>query len=149
MAEIGVSEKRLLEAALKTMDKAYVLWGFRVGAAVLAADSQIYEGCNIESWISGLGICAERCAINHAILRGNRKIREIAIVTEKNDYKEPRPCGMCLQYINDFAVNSKTKIVMANVANGRILFESIKVKMLNELLPLPFKNEQAPPQKRS
>ncbi|NWG11388.1 cytidine deaminase [Candidatus Bathyarchaeota archaeon] len=139
MATIGISEKKLLEAALKAMDKAYVLWGFRVGAAVLAADKQIYEGCNVESWISGLGICAERCSINHAVLHGNRKIRQIAIVAEKNDYEEPTPCGMCMQYINDFAVNSKIKIVMANVENDKILIKSVKVKMLEEMMPFPFK----------
>jgi cytidine deaminase len=144
MVEIGLGEKKLLEAALKVMNNAYVLWGFRVGAAVLAADRQIYEGGNVESWVSGLGICAERCAINHAVLHGNRKIREIAIVAEKNVCEEPRPCGMCLQYINDFAVNSKIKIVMANVANGRIMFESVKVKALEELLPFPFKRGTKP-----
>lgn len=139
MVKIGLGEKKLLDAALKAMDNAYVIWGFKVGAAVLAADRQIYEGCNVESWVSGLGICAERCAINHAVLHGNRKIREIVIVAEKNIYEKPRPCGMCLQYISDFAVNSKINIVMANVVNGRILFESVEVKTLEELLPFPFK----------
>ncbi|NWF86936.1 cytidine deaminase [Candidatus Bathyarchaeota archaeon] len=139
MVKIGESEKRMLDAALKAMDNAYVLWGFKVGATVLAEDEQIYEGCNIESWISGLGICAERCAINHAILHDNRRIKEIAIVTEKNAFEEPKPCGMCLQYINDFAANAKIKIFMANVENGRILFESVKIKTLEELLPVPFK----------
>lgn len=139
MAKIGESEKRLLEAALKAMDSAYVLWGFKVGAAVLAENGQIYSGCNVESWVSGLGICAERCAINHAVLHGSRKIREVAIVTGKDVYEEPKPCGMCLQYISDFAADFKIKIVMANVANDRILFESVKVKTLEELLPAPFK----------
>lgn len=139
MAKIGKGKKELLEAALKAIEKAYVLWGFKVGAAVLAENGKIYEGCNIESWVSGLGICAERCAINHAVLHGNRKIKELAIVTQKNVYDEPRPCGACLQYINDFAVNSKIEIIMANVERGRILFETVKAKTLEELLPFPFK----------
>jgi cytidine deaminase len=139
MVKRGRSEEELLGAALKAIDNAYVLWGFKVGAAVLAEDGQIYEGCNVESWVSGLGICAERCAINHAVSHGNRKIRELAVVTEKNVYGEPKPCGACLQYINDFAVNSKIKIVMANMNKGRILSETVKVKMLEELLPFPFK----------
>ena len=69
--KIGKTEKKLLNASLTVMKNAYVLWGFRVGAAVLAKDGRIYEGCNVESWVSGLGICAERCAINHAVLHGN------------------------------------------------------------------------------
>ena len=139
MVKIEEREKKLLQAALKAMDNAYVLWGVKVGAAVLAENGQIYEGCNVESWISGLGICAERCAINHAVLHGNRKIKEIAIITDANSRNEPRPCGACLQYIYDFAENPKIKIVMAKAENGRILFETVKVKTVEELLPFPFR----------
>ncbi|HVP92482.1 MAG TPA: cytidine deaminase [Acidobacteriota bacterium] len=139
MIKIDEAEKKLLEVALKAMDNAHLLWGLRVGAAVLANDGQVYEGCNIESWISGLGTCAERCAINHATLHGNRKIEEIAIVMEAEGYNEPRPCGACLQYIYDFADDPKIKIVMAKAENSRILFETVKVKTLEEMLPFPFR----------
>jgi len=139
MDKIGEDEKRLLEAALKAMDNAFVLWGFKVGAAVLAVNGQIYEGCNVESWVSGLGTCAERCAVNHAVLHGNREIEEIAIVMDAKSQDEPRPCGACLQYIYDFAKSPKIKIVMAKVKDGRILFETVKVKTLGELLPSPFR----------
>ena len=139
MVKIEERRKKLLQAALKAMDNAYVLWGFRVGAAVLAENGQIYEGCNVESWVSGLGICAERNAINHAVLHGNRKIEEIAIVMDIGSRNEPRPCGACLQYIYDFAESPKVKVVMANAENGRILFDSVKVKALEELLPFPFR----------
>jgi cytidine deaminase len=121
------------------MDNAYVLWGVKVGAAVLAENGQIYEGCNVESWVSGLGTCAERNAINHAVLHGNRKIEEIAIVMDIGSRNEPRPCGACLQYIYDFAENPKVKVVMAKAENGRILFDTVKVKTLEELLPFPFR----------
>jgi cytidine deaminase len=139
MVKFGENKKRLLEAALKAMNSAYVLWGFRVGAAVLAEDGKIYGGCNIESWVSGIGICAERCAINHAVLHGNRKIEEIAIIMDADNQSEPRPCGACLQYIYDFAENSKIKIVMAKAEEDRILFETVKVKTVEELLPFPFR----------
>ena len=139
MDEVAENEKSLLEAALKAMDNAYVLWGCKVGAAILAEDSKIYGGCNVESWISGVGICAERCAINHAVLHGNRKVKKIAIVVDANSQCEPRPCGACLQYIFDFAENSKIEIVMAKERKDGILFETAKVKTLEELLPYPFR----------
>jgi len=138
MVKVKEKEKKLLEASLKAMNNAYVLWGLRVGAAVLAEDGEIYEGCNVENWVSGLGICAERCAINHAILHGNRKIEEIAIVMNMDNQNEPRPCGACLQYIYDFAKNPKIKIIMAKTEKGKILFETVKVKTLEKLLPFPF-----------
>jgi len=139
MVNVGKGEKKLLETALNAMDNAHVLWGFRVGAAVLAEDGKIYGGCNVESWVSGLGICAERCAINHAVLHGNRKIHAIAIIIDAKSQKEPRPCGACLQYIHDFAGNPKIKIVIAEVEKGRILFEAVKVKTIEDLLPFPFR----------
>ena len=139
MVKIEEREKRLLQAALNAMDNAYVLWGVKVGAAVLAENGQIYEGCNVESWVSGLGTCAERNAINNAVLHGNRKIEEIALVTDTDSPNEPRPCGACLQYIYDFAENPKVKVVVAKAENGRILFDTVKVKTLEELLPFPFR----------
>ncbi|MEM4701420.1 MAG: cytidine deaminase, partial [Candidatus Bathyarchaeia archaeon] len=103
MVKVGEAEEALLKEALKALRNAYVLWGFGVGAAVLAEDEKIYGGCNVESWVSGLGICAERNAINHAISHGNKKIREIAVVTDVKNTGEIKPCGACLQYISDFA----------------------------------------------
>jgi cytidine deaminase len=134
--KIGKDEKRLLEVAAKALSKAYVLWGVRVGAAVLAEDGQVYEGCNVESWISGLGICAERNAINHAVLHGNRKIKLVAVVMEGNDC-EPRPCGACLQYIHDFA-DSKMKVLMTKTKGGKVQTDSAVVKTIGELLPLAY-----------
>jgi cytidine deaminase len=120
------------------MANAYILWGLRVGAAVLAEDGQVYEGCNVENWVSGLGICAERCAINHAVLHGNRRIKEIAVVMTVDSRSEAVPCGACLQYISDFAEDRRSRIVMAKAKSGRILSETVEVKTIDELLPFPF-----------
>jgi cytidine deaminase len=135
-----VNRKRNFSTLLQgAMQNAHMLWGFSVGAAVLAEDAHVYEGCNVESWVSGLGTCAERCAIDHAVLHGNRRIKEVAIVMDARNRNEPEPCGACLQYIHDFAENAKIKIVAAKAEKGRIFFETVKVKLLEELLPFPFK----------
>jgi len=139
MTSLKEADKMLLQAATKAMNKAYVLWGCRVGAAVLATDGKIYEGCNIESWISGLGICAERCAVNHAVLHGNTRIKEVALVMDVDDGNVPRPCGACLQYIYDFSENPQIRIVMARANNGKIVLKTAEVKLLKELLPFPFR----------
>ena len=137
--KIGETEKKLLDASLIALKNSYVLWGFKVGAAVVAEDGQIYEGCNIESWVSGLGICAERCAINHAVLHGNRKIKELAVVMNVNSEGESRPCGACLQYISDFSANPQIKIFIAKAEEGKILKETVSLKKLEELFPFPYK----------
>jgi cytidine deaminase len=139
LIKLSYGKKKLLEIASKSVNKAHVLWGFKVGAAVLAEDGRVYEGCNVESWISGLGICAERNAINHAVLHGNRKVKEIAIVMEASSHRTPRPCGACLQYIYDFAWSPKTKVLMAKAENGKILSETVEIRTVEELLPFPYR----------
>ncbi len=136
-----MEDRRLLEAALKAMEKAYVIWGFRVGAAVLAEDNQIYEGCNIESRISGLGVCAERCAIDHAVLHGNRRILKVALVIEDDNVLSATPCGVCRQYIHDFS-DGKALILTAKAKNGEIIRESIKLMHISDLLPSPFSSKE-------
>jgi len=138
MVKLDETQTLLLQTALKAADNAYVLWGFKVGSAVVAEDGKMYEGCNIESWISGLGICAERAAINHALLHGNRKIREVAVVISSEYVGEPRPCGVCLQHISDFAQNPQIKVIMAKADGGKVLFNTVQVKTLGELLPFPY-----------
>jgi len=139
MSSIGHMERRLLKASSRALKNAYTLWGFKVGAAVLAEDGHIYEGCNVESWISGLGTCAERCAINHALLHGNRKVNGLAVVMEANSSSEPRPCGACLQYISDFSTGATFRVVMAKTEGNKILPESVCVRELSELFPFPYK----------
>lgn len=134
-------DKMLLQAATEAMKNAYVLWGFKVGAAVLAEDGKIYEGCNVESWISGFGICAERCAVNHAVLHGNTRIKEVALVMDRDNGKTPRPCGACLQYINDFAENPQIKIVMAKANNAKYCLKLSKLNFLRNCCLFPSENE--------
>lgn len=142
MIKLGKTERKLLENALKAMENAHVLWGFKVGAAVVAEDGKIYNGCNVESWVSGLGVCAERCAVDHAVLHGNRKILGIAVVTEAESLGDPEPCGACLQYIYDFSKDFKIKIVTAKARNGKIMLETVETKRIEELLPHPYRKRE-------
>ena len=139
MARMVETETKLLEVASTTMKNAHVLWGFKVGAAVLGGDGKVYGGCNVENWVSGLGTCAERCAIDHSVLHGNRRIMEIAIVVEEDRLEKPIPCGACLQYIHDFAENSQLKVLMAQTERGKIRSETVEVKTLGELFPFPYR----------
>ena len=111
----------------------------QAGEVVLGEDGRIYEGCNVESRVSGLGVCAERNAIDHAVLHGNRKIKEVAVVVPAETHNAPTPCGACLQYIHDFARKPKVKIIIAKADKGKALLETVDVKTIGELLPFPYK----------
>ena len=68
---------------------------FRVGAALLTHDGKIFGGCNIESDVYGLTMCAERNAIFTAFSQGHRRFKALAVVTSSNG----TPCGACRQII--------------------------------------------------
>ncbi|MDH5783304.1 MAG: cytidine deaminase [Candidatus Bathyarchaeota archaeon] len=136
--ELRDEELELVNAAIIAKRNAHVIWGFSVGAAVFV-DERIYEGCNIESSISGLGICAERCAIDHAILHGNNSIEKIAIVMDNGNCCDPKPCGACLQYINDFA-QGEVLVITALVNKENLLSESVEINSINDLLPSPLRS---------
>jgi len=105
----------LRERALAAMERAYAPYsGFRVGAALLASDGSVSEGCNVENAALPAGICAERAAVAAAVTRGNRSFDAVLIATEAD---EPTPpCGMCRQVLNEF---SPHVLVIAATRNGR------------------------------
>jgi cytidine deaminase len=108
--------EQLLAAAHRVKERASVpLSRFRVGAAVLAKSGEIFEGCNTEALIPVLGVCAERNAINHALIHGHRGFLAVAVVSDL--YSPLLPCGTCLQYIQEFAREEGRDILI--IAEGR------------------------------
>ncbi|MFH0959746.1 MAG: cytidine deaminase [Pseudomonadota bacterium] len=107
---------KLLEAAKVVRDNASVpLSRFRVGAAVLVKGGKIFEGCNTECLIPVLGVCAERNAINHALIHGHNDFLAVAVVSDL--YAPLLPCGTCLQYMQEFARQHSRDILI--IAEGR------------------------------
>jgi cytidine deaminase len=119
----------LRERALAVMDRAYAPYSnFRVGAALLASDGSISEGCNVENAAYPVGICAERGALAAAIARGMRTFEAIAIATEADD--PTPPCGMCRQMLEEFSPHML--VVSVTRSGGEAHWT------LDELLPKAF-----------
>lgn len=97
------NNKQLLKAAKTAMTKAHAPYSkFRVGAAFVTTNGEVFSGCNVENASYGLSNCAERTAIFSAVakLGGKMRIRAIAVV---NDQGVPcSPCGACRQVIYEF-----------------------------------------------
>lgn len=119
----------LRERARTAMERAYAPYSnFRVGAALLASDGSITEGCNVESAAYPAGICAERAALASAVARGVRVFRTITIVTSA---EEPTPpCGMCRQALIEFSPELEIVSVTRGGREARW--------MLSDLLPHAF-----------
>jgi cytidine deaminase len=97
-------KERLLKRAREAQQNAYAPYSkFRVGAAILLENGEIFSGCNVENASYGLTNCAERSAIFAAVsaLGGDKvKLKAVAVV---NDHDAPcSPCGACRQVIAEF-----------------------------------------------
>lgn len=94
---------KLLRSAKKAMKNAYAPYSkFRVGAAILLSNGQIFSGCNVENASYGMTNCAERTAIFAAVAELGPEI-EIRAVSVVNDQDVPcSPCGACRQVIYEF-----------------------------------------------
>ena len=93
-------------------------------------------GANIENASIGGTICAERSAMTNACSNGARLIKIIAIVGGKVDLKKGEmdwafPCGICRQFLNEFA-SEETIVVVAKSSDDYRMFK------FNELLPNAF-----------
>ena len=101
---ISEMKERLLERARQAQQNAYAPYSkFRVGAAILLDNGEIFSGCNVENASYGLTNCAERSAIFAAVsaLGGEKvQLKAVAVV---NDHDAPcSPCGACRQVIAEF-----------------------------------------------
>lgn len=102
---------------------------FRVGAALLAKDGEIFTGCNVENSSLGGTICAERTAMVKAVSEGNREWEAVAIASSEG---EAWPCGICRQFMREF-VDDDFVIITGDDT------EHLKTYTMNEILPEGFK----------
>ncbi|KIX02900.1 cytidine deaminase [Rhinocladiella mackenziei CBS 650.93] len=129
---------KLANLAIEAKASAYCPYSnFRVGACVLLSTGTYHTGSNVEVASTPVGICAERCAIAPIVASMKRPamptIRAIAVST---DITPPAsPCGMCRQFINEFATTKDLPIFMY----GKDGLDGEAVKMtIGELLPMSF-----------
>ena len=120
----------LFDAARAAFDQAYAPYSkFRVGAAILTPEGEIFSGCNVENAAYPQGACAEAMAIGAMALAGERRIAEILVVGDGDGLCTP--CGGCRQRISEFA-DAGAPIHVAGPAGVRASFT------LGELLPHAF-----------
>lgn len=125
-----MNERELVDRAIEMKERAYAPYsGFRVGAALITDKGNVYTGVNIENISYGATNCAERTAVFKAVSEGDRKIKMIAIASDKEDFISP--CGICRQVLAEFS-DRDTRILCSNIKG------EYKAFSIEEILPNAF-----------
>ena len=122
---------RLLDLAEEARDHSYAPYSkYHVGAALLTADGQVYQGCNIENAAFTPTNCAERTAFFKAVYDGHRAFKAIAVIAMGEEMGFP--CGVCRQVMAEFC-DRDFIIITANKDRSKV-----DVSPFETLLPHSF-----------
>jgi cytidine deaminase len=127
---VSYDEADLLRRARAARQRAYAPYSqFHVGAVVVTATGEAFEGVNVENASYRMTTCAEQAAIVTMVSAGVRgPIAAIAVV---GDGASPcTPCGACRQIIFEFGPDA---LVYASGDGGRP-----QISHITELLPHAF-----------
>lgn len=126
---------RLIDKALDMLRFSYTPYSrFKVGAALLTKDGEIYGGCNIENAAYTPCSCAERTAFFKAVSEGVTDFEAIAVVGGMDghvtDYTAP--CGVCRQVMMEWCDPETFQVIIA------IDRDRYRSYTLQEILPEGF-----------
>ena len=129
-----------MKQAIDIRKKAYAPYSnFRVGAAVLLKNGQIFVGSNQENAAYPSGLCAERTALFYAKANyPEAKIIKIAISGDHMEHPKGEittPCGNCRQALLEYECTQGSPITVLCVSSkGKVL----EIPSVKNLLPFCF-----------
>ena len=126
---------KLIKTAIEQLKFSYAPYsGFKVGAALIAKNGEIYTGCNIENAAYTPTNCAERTAFFKAVSEGVKEFEAICIVGGKEGVLTgyTAPCGVCRQVMMEFCDPETFQVILA------VSKDKYDVFTLKELFPLGF-----------
>lgn len=125
---------QLIKQALEACTHSYSPYSnFKVGAALLCDDGQVFCGANLENATYTPTNCAERTALFTAVFNGKRNFKAIAVVGGPNGKCKELcpPCGVCRQALREFCKDDFEIILSDDNLN-------FKVFTLKQMLPYSF-----------
>lgn len=128
----------LVKMAFEARENAYSPYSnYKVGAALLAKNGNVYQGCNIENATYTPTNCAERTAFFKAVSEGVRDFVAIAIVggldgTKNGEFEYAPPCGVCRQVMMEFCDYENFIVILGKSEEE---YQEFKLK---DVMPLGF-----------
>ena len=130
-----MKKEELVKKAVDARELSYSPYSrFKVGAALLTKDGQVFVGANIENSSYPLCMCAERNALYNAMMHGYKKDDFEALALAADTEKPCSPCGACRQVISELFPSDKP-IYMANTKGD------IQETNVPELIPFAFSED--------
>lgn len=127
-----MTKEELINEAIKARMLSYSPYSnFKVGAALLTKDGELFLGANIENSSYPVAMCAERNAIYNAMMHGKTKDDFEALAIVADSERVCSPCGACRQVISELFPANKP-IYLANLKGDS------KETSVKELLPFAF-----------
>jgi cytidine deaminase len=121
-----VTDEELVAEAREACERAYAPYsGYDVGAALLARDGTVFQGCNVEMITFTNTIHAESGALGAAVAAGHREFEAVAVASGERD--GVTPCGLCRQTLAELCDDDLR--VLCDVGDG------VEEWTLGELLP--------------
>lgn len=143
MKELPEQDQQLLMHAREAGKNAYAPYSeFRVGAAVLLENGEVFKGNNQENAAYPSGLCAERIALFYAASsHPGVAVKAIAVSGFNNpDSAIVKPCGACCQVLSEYENMAKFPIkVILEGSKGVEIIEGV-----DNLLPFGFKKSDLP-----
>ena len=127
--------QELIKIAQEARELSYSPYSnFKVGAALLTKDGKVYKGANIENSSYPLCMCAERNAIYHALMEGEKKENFVMLALSADTDEPCSPCGACRQVMSELLPRD-IRIFMSNLKGD------VRETTIEELLPFAFSSE--------
>ena len=130
-----MDKKELIAKAVEARNLSYSPYSkFKVGAAVLTKDGQVFLGANVENSSYPLCMCGERNALYNAMMHGYKKDDFVALALCADTDEPCSPCGACRQVISELFPKEGV-IILSNLKGD------IKETNVDELLPFAFSGD--------
>lgn len=129
-------KKNHFDELVKLLDRSYAPYSmFNVAAIVVTSKGDIYKGINVESAAYSTTVCAERNAIQTAVVEGMKKgdVCEVHLIARnpQGELIQAYPCGSCRQVVAEQS-NAKAIVYCYDPKGG------YKEHTIDELLPHAF-----------
>ena len=141
--ELPNEDKMLIDKAKEISEKAYSPYSeFRVGAAVLLDNGEIFTANNQENASYPEGLCAERIALFYAMSQfPTEKIKTVAICGNPSKFELNHfisPCGGCRQVMLECEERGQQKMrILLSGTSGEVLL----IEGVENLLPFQFSSK--------